>query len=109
MAEGGEVPSYAVGGGITGLLNDPQLQQRMQSPTISQLARMAAQDEMQSRAQMRAGATAQQAPQGEQPTVADEYMMSRGVAALPTGEINMAGGGILAFAEGGQPRYLTSC
>jgi hypothetical protein len=101
MAEGGEVPGYAVGGGITGLLQDDQLQQRMQSPTISQLAKMAAQDEMHARAQMRAGAAAQQAPQGEQPTVADEYMMSRGVAALPTGEINMAGGGILAFANTG--------
>ena len=109
MKEGGEVPGYAVGGGITGLLQDDELQQRMQSPTISQLAKMAAQDEMHARAQMRAGAAAQQAPQGEQPTVADEYMMSRGVAALPTGEINMAGGGILAFAEGGddgKKRYM---
>ena len=100
MAEGGEVPGYAVGGGITGLLQDGELQQRMQSPTISKLAKMAAEDEMHSRAQVRAGTAAQQAPQGEQPTVADEYMMSRGVAALPSGEINMAGGGILAFAEG---------
>jgi hypothetical protein len=99
MAEGGDVKGYAVGGGITGLLNDTQLQERTQSPTVSTLARMAAQDEMQDRAQMRAGA-AMQAPQDDQPTVADEYMMSRGVASLPTGEMDFAGGGILAFAAG---------
>jgi hypothetical protein len=101
MKEGGEVQGYAVGGGITGLLKDEQLQQRTQMPTVSMLAKMAAQDELQARAQMRAGAAAQQAPQGEQPTVADEYMMSRGIANLPTDEINMAGGGILAFANTG--------
>ena len=100
MKEGGEVQGYAVGGGITGLLKDEQLQQRTQMPTVSMLAKMAAQDELQARAQMRAGAAAQQAPQGDQPSVADEYMASRGVASLPTGEINMAGGGILAFAAG---------
>ena len=99
MAEGGDVKGYAVGGGITGLLNDNQLQERTQMPTVSTLGRMAAQDEMQDRAQMRAG-SAMQAPQGDQPTVADEYMMSRGVASLPTGEMDFAGGGILAFAAG---------
>ena len=99
MAEGGDVKGYAVGGGITGLLNDSQLQQRTQMPTVSTLGRMAAQDEMQDRAQMRAG-SAMQAPQDGQPSVADEYMMSRGVASLPTGEMDFAGGGILAFAAG---------
>ena len=99
MAEGGDVKGYAVGGGITGLLNDSQLQQRTQMPTVSTLGRMAAQDEMQDRAQMRSG-SAQQAPQDGQPSVADEYMMSRGVASLPTGEMDFAGGGILAFAAG---------
>jgi len=99
MAEGGAVKGYAVGGGITGLLNDSQLQQRTQMPTVSTLGRMAAQDEMQDRAQMRSG-SAQQAPQDGQPSVADEYMMSRGVASLPTGEMDFAGGGILAFAAG---------
>jgi len=68
-------------------------------PTVSTLGRMAAQDEMQDRAQMRSG-SAQQAPQDGQPSVADEYMMSRGVASLPTGEMDFAGGGILAFAAG---------
>lgn len=109
MKEGGEVQGYAVGGGITGLLKDEQLQQRTQMPTVSMLAKMAAQDELQARAQMRAGATAQQAPQGDQPSVADEYMASRGIANLPTDEINMAGGGILAFAGGGdegKKRYM---
>ena len=108
MAEGGEVPGYAVGGGITGLLKDDQLQQRVQNPTVTSLARMAAQDEMQERGQFRAGA-APQAPQGEQPSVAEEYMMSRGVASLPTEEMNLAGGGILAFAGGGdegKKRYM---
>jgi hypothetical protein len=99
MAEGGDVKGYAVGGGITGLLNDSQLQQRTQMPTVSTLGRMAAQDEMQDRAQMRSG-SAQQAPQDGQPSVADEYLMSRGVASLPVGEMDFAGGGILAFAAG---------
>jgi hypothetical protein len=106
MAEGGAVKGYAVGGGITGLLNDSQLQQRTQMPTVSTLGRMAAQDEMQDRAQMRSG-SAQQAPQDGQPSVADEYLMSRGVASLPVGEMDFAGGGILAFAEGGSPRNAT--
>ena len=106
MAEGGAVKGYAVGGGITGLLNDSQLQQRTQMPTVSTLGRMAAQDEMQDRAQMRSG-SAQQAPQDGQPSVADEYLMSRGVASLPAGEMDFAGGGILAFAEGGSPRNAT--
>ena len=106
MAEGGDVKGYAVGGGITGLLNDSQLQQRTQMPTVSTLGRMAAQDEMQDRAQMRSG-SAQQAPQDGQPSVADEYLMSRGVASLPAGEMDFAGGGILAFAEGGSPRNAT--
>jgi len=106
MAEGGDVKGYAVGGGITGLLNDSQLQQRTQMPTVSTLGRMAAQDEMQDRAQMRSG-SAQQAPQDGQPSVADEYLMSRGVASLPVGEMDFAGGGILAFAEGGSPRNAT--
>ena len=108
MAEGGEVPGYAVGGGITGLLKDDQLQQRVQNPTISQIARLAADDEMNDRGRVRAG-TAPQAPQGEQPSVAEEYLMSRGVASLPTEEMNLAGGGILAFAGGGdegKKRYM---
>jgi len=103
MAEGGAVKGYAVGGGITGLLNDPQLQQRTRMPTVSTLGRMAAQDEMQARAQMRAG-SAQQVSQDGQPSVADEYLMSRGVASLPVEEMDFAGGGILAFAEGGQQK-----
>jgi hypothetical protein len=45
-------------------------------------------------------AQAMQGPQGEQPTVADGMM--QGVAALPTGDMNFADGGIVAFAGGGE-------
>ena len=51
-AEGGVIPGYAEGG-ITGLLSDDQLQQRAQSPTISELAKMAVQKELMDRAAVR--------------------------------------------------------
>ena len=101
MAEGGEVPGYA-GGGLTGLLSDQQLQQRMGTPTISGLAQMAAQKELMDRGQMRSGMQ----PQGQAPqaSVADE--VAAGLGALDVDPMGMAGGGIVSFQEGGDVSQL---
>lgn len=58
------------------------------------------------RKEMRAaGQSAQAQPQAAQPKVAEQALMemapSAGVAALPTQEMDFAGGGIVAFADGG--------
>ncbi len=55
------------------------------------------------RKQMRAAASAPQ-PQA-QPKVADRALMEMGVDALPTEEMNFAGGGIVAFADGGDVEH----
>lgn len=95
-AEGGVIPSYA-DGGITGLLSDQQLQQRAQSPTVSELAKMAVQKELMDRAAVRQGVAPQQA--APQTTVAEE--VASGLAALDVDPMGMAGGGIVAFQAGG--------
>ena len=99
-AEGGEVPGYAEGG-ITALLGDEQLAQRQQMPTISTLARLAAEKEAAERAQLRQGIMAAQqaqtpAPQG---TVADE--VAAGLMAADVPDSMFADGGIVAFQSGG--------
>lgn len=99
-AEGGEVPGYAEGG-ITALLGDEQLAQRQQMPTISTLARLAAEKEAAERAQLRQGIMAAQqaqtpAPQG---TVAEE--VAAGLMAADVPDNMFADGGIVAFQSGG--------
>lgn len=55
------------------------------------------------RKQMRAASAAPQ-PQA-QPKVADQALMEMGVDALPTQDMNFAGGGIVAFADGGDVEH----
>jgi hypothetical protein len=104
-AQGGMVPGYA-GGGITGLLSDPQLQKRQQMPSLSALAKLAVEKEMMDRAQMRQGMQPQQPP-APQRTVAEE--VASGLAALDVDPMGMAGGGIVAFQAGGEaqsPKFV---
>lgn len=61
------------------------------------------------RKQMRVAAQGQQG--GEQPKVVDQELAGMlpedtGIARLPTGNMDFAGGGIVAFADGGQPAHL---
>lgn len=120
-AAGGEVRSYAAGGGIAGLnqpelaamaggMSDQQLGQTAQMPSITDLAKMTLAAEAQQRADTRARALAQQAMAQQQPqgTVAQEQMaaLEQGIGGLDVpdnlvGEASMAGGGIIAFSDGG--------
>jgi hypothetical protein len=121
-AAGGEVNSYAAGG-IASLsqpemasaadgMSDQQLQQTQGLPSITDLARMTLAAEAQQRAQMRQAAMQQQAMAQQQPqgTVAEEQMaainaMDQGLGGLEVPDDmvmdeGMAGGGIVAFAQG---------
>jgi hypothetical protein len=110
-AEGGEIPApkkYAAGGGITGLLPDQQLQERMDSPTVATIAKMAAEKELMDRNQFREGIAAMQqgVPQMPTQTVAEEMLTQMGIGGLPVPDdvmpdAAMAGGGIVAFEDGG--------
>ena len=110
-AEGGEIPApkkYAAGGGITGLLPDQQLQERMDSPTVATIAKMAAEKELMDRNQLREGIAAMQqgVPQMPTQTVAEEMLTQMGIGSLPVPDevmpdAAMAGGGIVAFEDGG--------
>jgi hypothetical protein len=123
-AAGGEVKSYAAGGiaslnqpemaAMAGGMSDQQLQQTQGLPSITELARMTLAAEAQQRAQMRQQATAQQAMMQQQPqaTVAEEQMaainaMDQGLGGLDVpddlvgNEYTAAGGGIVAFDNGG--------
>jgi hypothetical protein len=118
-AAGGEVKSYATGG-IASLsqpeiaaaadgMSDQQLQQTQGLPSITELARMTLAAEAQQRAQLRQAAMQQQAMMQQQPqaTVAEEQMAALGgISDLPAPNLEnlgdgMAGGGIVAFAPGG--------
>jgi len=121
-AAGGEVKSYAAGG-IASLsqpeiaamadgMSDQQLGQTAQMPSITDLAKMTLAAEAQQRAQMRQAAMQQQAMMAQQPqmTVAEEQMaaidaMDQGLGGLEVpddmiSDEGMAGGGIVAFANG---------
>lgn len=120
-AAGGEVHSYAAGGGIASLnqpelaamaggMSDQQLGQTAQMPSITELAKMTLAAEAQQRAQMRQQAMMQQAMAQQQPqgTVAEEQMaaIEQGIGGLDVpddlvGDEGMAGGGIVAFDNGG--------
>ena len=90
-------------------MSDQQLQQTQGLPSITELARMTLAAEAQQRAQMRQAAAAQQAMMQQQPqaTVAEEQMAALGgISDLPAPNLEnlgdgMAGGGIVAFAPGG--------
>jgi hypothetical protein len=109
-AEGGEIPApkkFAAGGGITGLLPDQQLQERMESPTVATIAKMAAEKELMDRAQLRTGMESMQqgVPQMPTQTVAEEMLTQMGIGGLPVPDevvpdAAMAGGGIVAFSNG---------
>ena len=122
-AAGGEVHSYAAGGiaslnqpelaAMAGGMSDQQLGQTAQMPSITELAKMTLAAEAQQRAQMRQQATAQKAGMQEQPqtTVAEDQMASiGGLSGLPAPNLEgmeetaMAGGGIIAFDQGGTIR-----
>jgi hypothetical protein len=118
MPQGG---NYAAGGiaslnqpemaAMAGGMSDQQLQQTQGLPSITELARMTLAAEAQQRAQMRQQAMAQQAMMQQQPqaTVAEEQMAALGgISDLPApnlenlgDEYTAAGGGIVAFAPGG--------
>lgn len=102
-AEGGEITGYAEGG-ITGLLGDEQLAERAQAPTISTLARLAAEKEMMDRQQLRQAAARQVQPPQEERTVADEVMA--GLMALDVPEEMFADGGVVAFQDGGYVPWM---
>jgi hypothetical protein len=113
------MPRYATGGiaslnqpemaAMAGGMSDEQLQQTQGLPSITELARMTLAAEAQQRAQMRQQAMAQQAMMQQQPqaTVAEEQMAALGgIGDLPAPNLEnlgdgMAGGGIIAFAPGG--------
>ena len=119
-AAGGEVRSYAEGGGINqprlaamaGRMSDEQLGQAAEMPSITQIAEMTLADEAKQRADTRARALAEQAMMQEQQpqtTVAEEQMAA--IGGLPDldvpddlfgDEYTAASGGIVAFQPGGE-------
>jgi hypothetical protein len=102
LKAGGAVAKYAVGGnsssevvsGIRGKLaqmDEAQLQQVMKTSSSQEVREMASEVLMEKRMAMQAERQAPQVP------------MSEGIAALPAPSMDqMAGGGIIAFAEGDQ-------
>ena len=116
-AEGGPVPGYAAGGGISGLnpverdaalskpgMDSPQLQGLMGLADISQLAKLQVAEKLQQNAQLRKAVEMAQAGQQPQPqtTVAQEALMEMGLGGLdvPEDMVSAAGGGIMRFAGG---------
>ena len=114
-AEGGPVPGYAAGGGISGLnpverdaalsgMGDQQMQGLMGLADISQLAKLQVAEKLQQNAQLRKAVEMAQAGQQPQPqtTVAQEALMEMGLGGLdvPEDMVSAAGGGIMRFAEG---------
>lgn len=114
-AEGGSVPGYAAGGGISGLnpverdaalsgMGDQQMQGLMGLADISQLAKLQVAEKLQQNAQLRKAVEMAQAGQQPQPqtSVAQEALMEMGLGGLdvPEDMVSAAGGGIMRFAEG---------
>jgi hypothetical protein len=101
-AAAGGVVGYA-DGGITELMSDGQLEQRMQNTEIPTIARLAAELRLYENARTREGAQmGGAAPQG-QPTVAEEAMA--GIAAIPLEQEPVSGyamGGVMEYAGGGE-------
>ena len=114
-AEGGTVKSYAKGG-IAGLnpmeldaatdrMSGQQMQQAMGLASISDLARLQIDQKLKEQAMIRQAAANAQATQQMQPqsTIAQEQMAAMGIGGLDVSDdiVSAAGGGIIAFAEGG--------
>ena len=114
-AEGGSVEGYATGG-IAGLnpmeldaatdrMSDRQMQGAMGLASITDLAKLQIAQKLAQNNQIRQAAMRAQAAQQPQPqrTVADETLAELGIGGLdvPEETFNAAGGGIVAFARGG--------
>lgn len=120
-AAGGEVKGYAAGGIAS--LNQPELAAKVRGmspaqldtmqrmPSITEIAKLTLKDEAERQAQMREQAMMQQAMMAQKPerTVAEEQMaaIEQGIGGLDVpddlaGSESMAGGGIVAFADGGE-------
>ena len=98
-ASGGQVTSMSVGGAVPmNMMSDQQLQQVQQNPASSPIAKLDAAGLSQLHGYIHNN------PQANQAMAAPQQMAPRsGVAAIGTGEMtNMAGGGIIAFAEAGE-------
>jgi len=98
-ASGGQVTSMSVGGAVPmNMMSDQQLQQVQQNPASSPIAKLDAAGLSQLHGYIHNN------PQAGQAMAAPQQMAPRsGVAAIGTGEMtNMAGGGIIAFAEAGE-------
>ena len=98
-ASGGQVTSMSVGGAVPmNMMSDQQLQQVQQNPASSPIAKLDAAGLSQLHGYIHNN------PQAGQTMAAPQQMAPRsGVAAIGTGEMtNMAGGGIIAFAEAGE-------
>lgn len=115
LARGGQVQGYATGGGITGLenveriankLSTPQLEQAIQNRSVPEyigIPLLAQKQQEQQRMQMAQAAMQGQAPQQ---SIKDQIMSQGQGQGLDTLSSNlpaegMAGGGIVAFADGG--------
>ena len=115
MAAGGDVKGYAAGG-IAGLnpmelnaatnsMSDAQMQKSMGLASITDLAKLQIAQKLAQNNQIRQAAQQAQASTQPQPetTIAEETLSEMGVGGLdvPEDTFSAAGGGIIAFAEGG--------
>jgi hypothetical protein len=110
-AAGGEIKAYAGGGGISSL-PDAQLVQRVEDPSLPEIARLSllAQQDLRDRMRTPEGAPAPRS------TVVQEHLaaMNQGVGTLPVrgdlmGTQTMADGGIVSFSNQGAvpaPKYV---
>jgi hypothetical protein len=112
--EGGSVPGYAEGGGISGLnpiereaaldnMGDRQMQGLMGLADVSQLAKLQVAEKLQQNAQLRKAVQMAQAGQQPQTTVAEEALMEMGLGGLdvPDDMVSAAEGGIISFQAAG--------
>lgn len=93
------------------LMPDQSLQQFAQMHKSDPYMLSLAVSESNRRKEMRAAAQTANVPHGQQPKVADKAIAEMrpapehvGIGALPASEMEYAGGGIVAFAEGGMPK-----
>jgi len=115
MAEGGEVQGYA-SGGIAGLnpmeldaatnsMSDAQMQTSMGLASITDLAKLQIAQKLAQNGQIRQAAQQAEASTQQQPqsTITEEALSEMGVGGLdvPEDTFSAAGGGIVAFADGG--------
>ena len=114
-AGGGSIGGYATGG-IAGLnpmeldaatnkMSDQQMQGVMGLASVADLAKLQIAQKLAQNNQIRQAAMQAQAAQQPRPqmSIAEEQMMQMGIGNLPVGDdvVSSAGGGIIAFARGG--------